>query len=172
MAPESLGFDNDKFEAVWHRVISNKAIHDRHRNTPSTHHHQHRERGGGDLCRLMDKVALNECRLRTLSATRPGQWARALMGMAEDNRRMLRRLRTMYFIMTGGAYRPDVSCAQFHTVTEGLRAIHTGALSAERGFYDILESSGRQGSETFREFADIQRRHAGNIERMLQRMMK
>jgi len=99
--------------------------------------------------------------------------AKALHSMADDNCRQVKRLRTMHFIVTGVTYRPDVTGELFHNVSDGLRTIYGGASTAERGFHAAAKTSKQpEFADTYREFANIKRRHAERIGRMLEHMIK
>ena len=148
-----LTFDKEKFDAVWSRVTGEAPAAAAPEKQKSTQQ-------DSELCRLLDAVADNLGRVSALSMRSHGRARVTLRRMADDDRRILKKLRVQHFVLTGGAYNPESVCLEpFHTMSEGLRALYSSSVSLEKRFGD-----------TYAEFAQIKRRHAESAARLIEDM--
>ena len=149
-----LTFDKEKFDAVWSRVTG---------ETPAAASEKPaQEDGSEELCRLMDAVAEHLGRCRALASSTCGRARDTLRRMADDDRRILKKLRVEHFVLTGGAYNPESVCGEpFLTVSEGLRALYSSSQNLEKRFGD-----------TYVKFAQTKRRHIECTARLIEDMMR
>jgi hypothetical protein len=149
-------FDNVKFDAVWQRVTSDKCA----RHEPPVKHEP--ETGEAERLRgLMDGTAMCIALCRSIAARRRGRAARTLGGVIDGERRNMKKLRAMYFILTGGSYHPAEKYPQPQSVSEGLREIYAGAAEAKKQLFLAAADYADGGfADTYIQLASQKQRHA------------
>ena len=170
MEPDMLNFDRAKFDDVWQRVEANN------RPMPEPFAAGIPVSDGVDeaerLYWLMDSAALCIALCRCVAAKCPGCVARTLCRMADEERRYMRRLRAMYFILTGGAYCPEEPCPQVPAASEGLRSLYAECVNARDRLLAAAEMPGAEFASTYAQCAAMKDRHAEVCAELIECMMR
>ena len=155
-----MGFDKEKFDAVWRRVTLCKTV-DKPRPVTDAE---------ADVLRsLIDAMARDTCHCRALAARYPRRIGATLCRMVRDNCRISKQLCAMYFIVTGGTYRPDVTCEPPSKVSDGLRAVYSGTVGVAASLTGAAETTARPDfNGTYSEAAELKYHHAALVGRMIE----
>lgn len=168
---DELNFDNEMFEIVWNRVTLETSQTDPE-IVPQSPPAPAKEIESDRLRRFMDMTAQNEHCTRTAAAQCCGCRARPLIAIAEDDRIQLRKLRAMYFILTGDTYDPIIAPESSLTTSERLRSLYSRAVDSGAEFISAAELTERADfADTYRNFGLAKQRHAETISDMIERMI-
>ena len=163
---DTVSFDNASFDAVWRRVTAGNSAGAQPYAMPEPEQNESEM-----LCRLMDSAALCIACCRFAAYKCPGRIARALCDMALEERRYFKKLRAMYFILTGGAYCPEERCLEALTAAEGLRTIYAESMSAEKRLLMAADTAGESFACTYGGFVAQERRHAETAIRLIEEII-
>ena len=164
-------FDKVKFGAIWQRVTGETACAG-HETEPAPCACTEPELDEADrLRRLMDLAARCIALSRCVATKCHGRIASALCGIVDDERRYMRKLRAMYFILTGGSYFPEEPCPEVHTASEGLREIYAGAISAREQLLDAANDERTDFADTYIRCASQKQRHARSVARLIESLL-
>lgn len=161
-------FDRTKFDAVWHRVLtgtSNSGL-----GTPGCPKPEHDDTV--QLRRFMDDEAGDAQLYWVLSTKFTGSTRSSLLRISSDEQHHLKRLRGLYFIMTGETYTPPGSCPLILSARQTLRRKYDGERAGAAAYLSAASMTQRQDlSDTYTALAQDETRHSKMIGCMIENML-
>jgi len=157
------------FDKVWDRVVSDSDRHHGHRPPPPKPPCQCET-----LRRMMDGAAQSAEVYRQLARQCRSRRDATVFGeMSRDESAMLNELQSAYYLMTGDSYRPQVKPRRSQGMLSQIREQYYRELKSAQMYEDtIRENKISNISAICKKNLAIERRHAENLERIINNVMR
>lgn len=163
-----MDFDRAKFEAVWRRVMPEAAGQIGELNAANRPEK-------GDACRLrefMDNEAQDARVYRMLAAACSGSARQGLHQIVLDEQCHLRKLKAVYFILTGKIYKPPETCPFIRDLPETLRCKYRDEKEESAAYKDAAEATSvNELADIYPALAEDEARHYKIIARIIENIL-
>ena len=168
MDDKDLAFDREKFEAVWRRVMPEAAENNKEQNAADPTEKNDARR----LREFMDNEARDARVYRMLAAACSGSMRQRLHRIALDEQSHLRKLKAVYFILTGEIYRPPEACPLIRGLPETLRRKYLDEKEGSAAYKDAAEKTPvKELADTYPALAEDEARHIEIIARIIENIL-
>jgi rubrerythrin len=151
-------YDNEKFDAVWKRVMNEPEDGSRKVNASGSAGTDADE--AAQLQAFMNDEACDAQFYATLAGLAPSGAKNALCRIACDEKGHLKRLRAHYYLLTGETYTPPGACPLIYRIPEALRQKYAGEAAGAKAYMEAAARTGNEElGETYRALGADEARH-------------